>query len=245
MPWEIAAPVLILGNAYVLRSRHWPNKRGCDSSSLRLCDGVVCGRAKHGWNGRLSNPDLEPEKAHNGEIIAMAQTGRLFHDASLYSSHDDDVIKEEAENAGSRAVWGGISRSLYGAESTAGSRSIRLLLLRLRLRLRLRLHLRPAPCSTTRLNTNVRANYVSERKLYSQNPLRAQGETTDAYVQINGAPSWSREPFDVTLKVVNLLDSDHFHPGVGQMSRLVKTRPAATRPALRHRSYCPLRASQA
>ena len=109
IPWEIAAAVLILGNAYVLRSRYWPNKRGCDSSSLRLCDGVVCGRAKHGWNGRLSNLDLEPEMAHNGEIIAMAQTGRLFHDASLYSSHDDDVIKEEAENAGSRALWADVS----------------------------------------------------------------------------------------------------------------------------------------
>ena len=66
------------------------------------------------------------------------------------------------------------------------------------------------------LNANLRANFVSERKLYSQNPLRAQGETIDAYVQINGALSWSQEPFGITLKVTNLLASDHFHPGVEQ-----------------------------
>ncbi|MBT4611152.1 MAG: TonB-dependent receptor [Gemmatimonadetes bacterium] len=193
-----------------------------------------------GWNGRLSNPDLEPEKARNAEIIAMTQTGRLFHDASLYYSHYDDVIKEEAENAGSRDVWGleyrgrfttpnpltaaDLSGYFYYTYANVTSSTVfnheagswengdtdlgDIAPHKINVGINI-------PTSSG-LNANLRANFVSERKLYSQNPLRAQGETIDAYVQINGALSWSQEPFGITLKVTNLLASDHFHPGVEQ-----------------------------
>jgi outer membrane receptor for ferrienterochelin and colicins len=36
----------------------------------------------------------------------MYQTGHLFNDVSLYYSTYDDVIKEEAKNAGTRNIWG-------------------------------------------------------------------------------------------------------------------------------------------
>lgn len=63
-------------------------------------------------------------------------------------------------------------------------------------------------------NVNLRSNFVGRRKLYSQNPLRAQGETIDPYIVFNGVLSYSYHPFRVTAKVLNLLDADYFHPGV-------------------------------
>ena len=69
-----------------------------------------------GWNGRRANPDLEPEKARNIETIAMYQTGRVFHDASLFFSHYEDVIKEDAENAGTRDLGPRIPGTLHTAE---------------------------------------------------------------------------------------------------------------------------------
>ena len=195
-----------------------------------------------GWNGRAANPDLEPEKARNLEIIAMYQTGKLFHDASLFFSHYDDVIKEEAENAGSRDIvgleyrgrfstpniiagaWDDISGYLYYAFTDVTSST------------RFNHETRAWEDGDTDLgdiaphkvnfglnmpvpqhwNVNLRANFASSRKLYSQNPLRGQGEDLDSYLVFNGAVSCSYRPFRATLKVTNLLDKEYFHPGVEQ-----------------------------
>lgn len=59
-----------------------------------------------GWNGRASNPNMKPEKERSHEFIAMHQSGRFFHEASLYYSRYENVIKEEAENAGKRKIYG-------------------------------------------------------------------------------------------------------------------------------------------
>ena len=59
-----------------------------------------------GWQGRLANPDLDPEKVQTVELIAMYQTGRVFLDGSVFFSAYDHVLKEEAENAGERTVFG-------------------------------------------------------------------------------------------------------------------------------------------
>lgn len=59
-----------------------------------------------GWNGRASNPNMKPEKERSHEVIAMHQAGRFFHETSLYYSRYENVIKEEAENAGKRKIYG-------------------------------------------------------------------------------------------------------------------------------------------
>jgi outer membrane receptor for ferrienterochelin and colicins len=59
------------------------------------------------WSGRDSNPDLKPERAYNGDLVFMMQTGRLLGDVSLFYAHYRDVVKEEAENAGNRNILGG------------------------------------------------------------------------------------------------------------------------------------------
>ena len=194
-----------------------------------------------GWNGRAANPDLEPEKARNIELIAMYQAGRIFHDASLYFSHYDDVIKEEAENAGSRDVRGLEYRGRFSLPNAiAGAADLSGYLY----------YAFTDVTSSTRFNhttgawedgdtdlgdiaphkiniglnmpaqhgwnLNLRTNYVSSRKLYSQNPLRAQGQEVDAYIVLNGAVSYSYKPFRATLKILNLLDNEYFHPGVEQ-----------------------------
>lgn len=59
-----------------------------------------------GWNGRAANPYLKPEKERTHEFIVMHQAYRFFHEASLYYSRYENVIKEEAENAGKRRIYG-------------------------------------------------------------------------------------------------------------------------------------------
>ncbi|ESP93245.1 TonB-dependent receptor plug domain-containing protein [Pseudoalteromonas luteoviolacea] len=59
-----------------------------------------------GWSGRSANPNLKPEKAKNFEVIYMYQQDNWLHDLSLFTARYDDVIKEEAENAGKRSTYG-------------------------------------------------------------------------------------------------------------------------------------------
>ena len=59
-----------------------------------------------GWNGRDSNPNMEPEKAKNFELILMQQWDSWLNEISIYSAQYENVVKEEAENAGTRKVLG-------------------------------------------------------------------------------------------------------------------------------------------
>ena len=59
-----------------------------------------------GWSGRSANPNLKPEKAQNLEFIYMYQQENWLHDLSIFTARYDDVVKEEAENAGERSTIG-------------------------------------------------------------------------------------------------------------------------------------------
>ena len=59
-----------------------------------------------GWSGRAANPNLKPEEAKNLELIYMYQQDNWLHDLSLFTARYDNVIKEEAENAGKRSTLG-------------------------------------------------------------------------------------------------------------------------------------------
>jgi iron complex outermembrane receptor protein len=194
-----------------------------------------------GWNGRLANPDLEPEKARNAEFIAMYQTEHLFHDLSFYYSHYENVIKEEAENAGSRDIWGIEYRGRYTLPNFISNASeISGFLNYSYTHVKSSIHFNHTSLQwedgdtnlgdiapqkinaginvpmSNHWDLNLRTNFVSRRELYSQNPLRAQGKTIDPYVVLNGALSYTYRPFMITAKVLNLFDKTYFHPGVEQ-----------------------------
>jgi iron complex outermembrane receptor protein len=59
-----------------------------------------------GWSGRRANPDLKPETVKNYEFIYLRQQESWLHEISLYLSKFENVVKEEALNAGSREVRG-------------------------------------------------------------------------------------------------------------------------------------------
>ena len=194
-----------------------------------------------GWNGRLANPELKPEKARNLEAIAMYQTERVSHDASLFFSHYQNVIKEEAANTGTRDIRGFEYRGRFTMPNViAAAPDISGFLF----------YSFTNVTSSTRFNhaagewedkdtdlgdiaphkinaginvpagrhwnLNLRANFVSKRKLYSRNPLRARGRTLDPYIVLNGTVSYCLGGFDLTIKVGNILDHSYFHPGVEQ-----------------------------
>jgi iron complex outermembrane receptor protein len=191
-----------------------------------------------GWSGREANPDLQPEKARNLEAIAMYRTGPLFHDMSVFGGWYDDVIKEEAENAGERTIYGleyrlrssfdnfipkspKINAYLYYTYTQAKS-SISYN------------HtsgewedgeadlgdISPHKVNLginlpvwTRFNLFVSGNYVHEQKLYLRNPLRAKDRKLDSYFVLNSTVGYSVKPCAVSLKVLNILDEEYFHSG--------------------------------
>jgi len=192
-----------------------------------------------GWSGRLANPNLNPEKARNLEFITMHQMNRLFHEISLYRAHYKDVIKEEAENAGERDIYG----FEYRAKSSfpnfiPNSSDITTYFNYSFTKSISSLHYNHALSTweegDTELgdiaphkfniglnmpagkqwNFNLSGNFVGEQKLYTRNPLRGQGETLGSYFTLNGVASYSYEPFDISLKVLNILDENYYHSGV-------------------------------
>ena len=69
------------------------------------------------------------------------------------------------------------------------------------------------------LKIDLRANWVSERRLYSRNPLRARGTRIDDYLVVDlsanyevGAP-FVETPFTLGLKIRNLFDERLPPPG--------------------------------
>ncbi|QTL34031.1 TonB-dependent receptor plug domain-containing protein [Pseudoalteromonas viridis] len=70
-----------------------------------------------GWNGRNANPELAPEEVKDLTLIWMNQSGAWFSDLSVYYSRYNNVIKEEANNAGERDVLGAEWRLRYEAEN--------------------------------------------------------------------------------------------------------------------------------
>jgi len=192
-----------------------------------------------GWSGRLANPDLDPEKAQNVEMIFMYQMANWLHDVSLYRANYKDVIKEEAENAGEREVTGleyrgrfqfanfldnaaDITGYLYYAYTQSKSDIIYDHNLGewidgsddlgdiARHKINAGLNM---PLGKY-FNFNILANYVGDRELYLRNPLRKQGEEIDAYVTFDTNLRFEWNYLSVTFKVKNLLDEGYFHPGV-------------------------------
>jgi outer membrane receptor for ferrienterochelin and colicins len=59
-----------------------------------------------GYSGRTSDLNLKPEKVRTTEFIILNQEKQFLNEASVYYSRYENVIKESAENAGGRKIYG-------------------------------------------------------------------------------------------------------------------------------------------
>ncbi len=191
-----------------------------------------------GWTGRNANPDLKPEKARNFEFIAIYQMDHLLHDLSLYYGRYENVIKEEAENAGERDIYGleykvrysfpnilpnspdingycyytftDVTSSInYNHEIGDWEEGDTDLGDIAPHKINMGIGL---PISKY-FGLNLNGNYVSERTPYTRNPLRAKGYTIDSYVVLNAVLTYRYKAIDVAFKVKNLLNKEYLHPG--------------------------------
>jgi len=192
-----------------------------------------------GWTGQLENPNLKPEKAENLELIVMHQQQHWLHDISLFTARYRDVIKEEAENAGSRDIWGVEYRGRFSYSNplfknapnltgyfyytytdavssiTYDQTSATWLEQSSELG-----DIAPHKINASldipfdhRWHLNLRANYVYDRVLYSRNPLREAGKTVDDYAVFNLALGYRQKPFELSFSVKNLLSAAYYYPG--------------------------------
>ncbi len=197
-----------------------------------------------GWNGRASNPSLVPEKARNLEFIATYQTRRFMHNASVFVADYRDVIAG-GDNVGGREVFGFEYKSSFNfqnflTDSNDMSGTFYYTYTDTRADMQYNNALGAweyaegptgdiAPHKINySLNTpvrkywnvNVAANWVSERELFSQNPLRAdsnpnraENRRAESYIKVNANLLYERERYRIGLKVENLLEEDYLLPG--------------------------------
>jgi iron complex outermembrane receptor protein len=201
-----------------------------------------------GWSGRLSNADLRPEKVRNLEGVFVYRAGRTLHQVSAFYAHYNDVIKEESRNLGRRDITGveysarfTMPSPIPGADDLNGYANASFTMgwgeqsydhaLGQWVKETSRLgDIAPfkanigltAPLPRGFL-AHLRANFVSERTVYSRNPLRDEsrsdgGRTIDPYVVFNANVSYRRGPVTLSVKGLNLLGSEYMHPGVESAS---------------------------
>jgi iron complex outermembrane receptor protein len=194
-----------------------------------------------GWSGRRSNPELQPEKAQNLELVWMYRTKRWLHDFSLFTAHYDDVIKEEAQNAGSRDVYGLEYRGRYSfpnflidAPSMTGYTYYTFTQSRSSIHYDFttnqwvegednlgdiaphKLNLGLTLPFNTEWSLNVRANYASQTELYLRNPLRAEGKEAEAHTTFHLNLGYHTKDFTASLKILNVFDQGYLLPGLEQ-----------------------------
>lgn len=194
-----------------------------------------------GWIGRRANPDLQPEKARNIELVLMYQADNVLHDISLFRANYHNVIKEEAENAGERRVSGFEYRArvsmrnvLADAADITGYAYYTWTKTRSSISYNHQLNewqnsstdvgdIAPHKLNiglnvplTDRWNLNIRGNYVSAMPVYTRNALRANNTETDAYIVTHLNLRYDAAPFSIAFRVMNLFDTSYWYTGPEQ-----------------------------
>ena len=192
-----------------------------------------------GWTGREANPDLKPEKVRNFEAIVMYKTGPLYHDLSVFKAHYENVIKEEAENAGERNIHGLEYRLKFSINNfIPNSQNISGYLYYTYAKAKSSISYNHAisdwedgeadlgdiaPHKVNmgmnlpvgkKLNVFLSGNYVSAQNLYLRNPLRDRNEKLNSYLVMNGNIRYRFDPVVISLKILNLFNKEYFHSGV-------------------------------
>ncbi|MCJ8346966.1 TonB-dependent receptor, partial [bacterium] len=193
-----------------------------------------------GWSGRQANPQLKPEKVRNLELIWMDHQSHSTHEFSLYQSNFQNVIKEEAENAGEREIWGLEYRGRHDIENFIGADQHDISLFfnytfthtkssiiydfntkqwvdgsgEIGDIAKHKFNLGINIPTSKRWNLNFRGNYVGKRKLYLRNPLRRDGKSLGSHFLVNTAVTYEvKKGVDIVFKVVNIFDKNYFLPG--------------------------------
>ncbi len=194
-----------------------------------------------GWIGRAGNPDLQPENAKNLEFIWLYQGEHWLHDVSLFSARYSNVIKEEAENAGDRHVWGLEYRGHFAYPNFIDNApDINGYIYYSYTRSQSSIHYdhdnaqwlegeaNLGDIAPHKINLGLeipfnrhwhaylRANYVSKRELYLRNPLRNQGRKADAYAVFHLALGYQKKPWGLSFRINNLFNNEYYQPGVEQ-----------------------------
>lgn len=192
-----------------------------------------------GWSGRKANEDLKPEKVKNFELNLIYRTGDFIHEIVSYYSEYFDVIKEEAENVGTRDVIGlgyklnysvpnfidgapsikgylyynytMVHNSLFYNHSTSAWENGRTFLGDIaphKINIGFTLPLQ------RNLFLNIRSNIVSERTLYTRNPLRDKGRMLAAYHTMHTNLTYIYKIFRIGFRVNNIFNHHFLQPGV-------------------------------
>ncbi len=197
------------------------------------------------WNGRQSNANLTPEKVRNFEFIAIHQGKYFLHDISFFHADYQDAIVS-SQNIGDREIEGIEIRNTYRLKnSLSNSRDITGTLYYSYTRAKAEQQYENA--SQTWINQrddqgdiaphkvnfsvnipykqhwnfNIRGNWIAERELFSENPLRgehnnARSENTKvpSYVKWDANILYTQGNIEVGLKVDNIFEKTYYHPGV-------------------------------
>jgi len=188
------------------------------------------------WTGRNANPDLKPEKVRNGEVALLYQWKFLLVQTTGFFARYSNVITEDAENLGKRDIYGNetrlnfrfgnfIPRSrrkitsyiYYTFTRAEGEYSFDQNLGKYQKRRAEVGDIAPHKVQfgmnfpfLKQFNANIRGNWISDRTLYTRNPIR----TLDGYFVLNAALRASLWGGSLTLKVLNIFNEQYFHPGV-------------------------------
>ncbi len=197
------------------------------------------------WNGRQSNASLTPEKVRNIEFIAIHQGKYFLHDISLFHANYQNAIVS-SQNIGDRTIRGLEVRNKYRMKNFfAGSRDITGNLYYTFTRSKAEQQYENnsqvwinqhddqgdiAPHKVNVLvnipykknwNVNIRGNWVSERELFSENPLRgeynsARNENTkiQSYATWDSNILYTQKNIEVGFKIDNIFEKRYYHPGV-------------------------------
>lgn len=194
-----------------------------------------------GWNGRKANVNLKPEKARNLELIGSYGSGPLAIGTSVFYATYENVIKEESENAGERQIYGVEVRSALSIKNMIPrSSKITAYFYYTYTQAFSSIHYNHAngqweDGETTlgdiaphkinaglnlpvlkSFNLNVRANYVSDRLVYTRNTLRAKDYIVGSYCTLDGVLSYRFKAATLSFKVKNLADANYYQPGLEQ-----------------------------
>lgn len=197
-----------------------------------------------GWNGRRSNMDLRPERASNLEFIATHQTDRVMHDISFFLADYNNVIAG-SENVGGRNIFGveykgkfRIPNFLENSSDISGSFNYTFTDSRSdmqydnvtgvwnlmpgetgdiaphKVNLAVNIPIRRS------WNVSFLANWVSERNLFSENPLRADSNPSrmmnrkaESYAKVDANILYENERYEFGLKIENIFEEEYLHPG--------------------------------
>lgn len=202
-----------------------------------------------GWNGRLSNMDLVPEKARNLEFIFIHQGDWLMQDTSMYLAEYENAIAG-AKNVGDREVFGIEYRARFripnwfeNAADISGEFNYTYTDSISDQQFNNALGIWETSRGETgdiaphkayfnlnvpfmgRWNANIGAKYVSERELFSQNPLRADSNPdrvdsrkAEAFTTVDANLRYEGDRYEFGFRVENIFEEDYLLPGVESAS---------------------------